>query len=268
MQPFFNIFGKNISSYAIMIFVAFIVCGSVFHLLTKKSILPLDKFLLAVYIFIGGIVGAKLLAMLVSLKLFTSLGNFNFMLWVLNSGLVFYGGVIGGFLMGSLYIKLHGLSPKIVWKNVCIVLPLGSAIGRIGCFLNGCCYGQPTNSFLGVIFDNSPLLEIHGVKVHPTQLYEMVACTIIFIILLIVNKKEHNDYLVVFLYTVLYGTARFMIEFIRGDEQRGILLFISISQIISLVIIMFGALLYFSKLKNTYLFRQTPPIIKHSEIKK
>lgn len=267
MQPYLNIFGKNISSYAVLMVVAFLICGFIFYMLTKNKLSPIDTLLFAVYIFIGGIVGAKLLSMIISLKVFIASGNLNIVLWIINSGLVFYGGVIGGFLMGSLYIKLYGLSPKQLWKNVCVVLPLGSAIGRLGCFLNGCCYGKLTSSSIGVVFNNSPLQNIHALKVLPTQLFEMAICLIIFIVLLLINKKEHKDYYIVFLYAALYGVARFIIEFLRGDEARGILVFLSTSQIISILLITFGMLLYYTKFKNTYLFTQTPPIIKPSKQK-
>lgn len=262
MQPFFTVFGYNISSYTALMILAFLICGGIFYALLKKQVLGIDVFLFALYIFIGGIIGAKLLAMIISLNHFIALGDFNFITWLLSSGMVFYGGVIGGFLMGTLYIKLYGLSPSIMWNGVAVVLPLGSAIGRIGCFLNGCCYGKQTNFIFGVTFKNSLLHEIHGLKVHPTQLYESIACLIIFLVLLYLYKKANKSYFIVFYYTMLYGVTRFIIEFFRGDEMRGLFI-LSTSQYISLFIIMFGVLLYYSNFKNTYLFKETPPIIKN-----
>jgi phosphatidylglycerol:prolipoprotein diacylglycerol transferase len=132
------------------------------------------------------------------------------------------------------------------WKTAVAFAPgvaLGQAIGRLGCFSAGCCWGKPTTLPWGVRF--TPLgHEITGVPVdvdlHPTQLYESAATFLIFLFLFWLHRRKRFSGQVILLYAVLYAVTRFSIEFLRDDPRGDIaglttLTGLSTSQIISLI---------------------------------
>ena len=159
------------------------------------------------------------------------------------AGFTFYGGFIGGFvtiLIGSFILLKEGNRIYQLLNILAICMILGHAIGRIGCFLGGCCYGISTDSILGVIF---PIYDVNGSvtsysKVLPTQLYEAGFLLVLFAF--VYNRRERA-----FTYYFMgYGVFRFLIEFIRGDN-RGILIIDTLqpSQYISILLILIGVVL-------------------------
>lgn len=157
-------------------------------------------------------------------------------------GMTFMGGLIGGvvtFLAGYFIFRkrLKGRLVDIISLLPCCIV-IAHAFGRIGCFFAGCCYGKPTDSFLGVQF---PFLD-H--KVHPTQLYEAAFLFILFAVMLYIYLKKgfkHN----LSLYLLSYGIFRFLIEFIRGDDRGAFVGGISPSQFWALVMIVASVAVYF-----------------------
>ena len=160
----------------------------------------------------------------------------------LSGGITFIGGLIGGvatFLLIYLIFKkkLAGRVFDMVSLAPCCIL-IAHAFGRVGCFFAGCCYGLPTDSFLGVKF---PEL---AVKVHPTMLYEAAFLFILFGVcsyLLLKKNFRHN----MSLYLVAYGIFRFLIEFVRDDARGELVAGISPSQFWSILMVGFGIGLYF-----------------------
>lgn len=147
-------------------------------------------------------------------------------------GFVFYGGMIGGFI----YLCLFRLFDKkfnfdLVWPMI-PALSIGHGIGRIGCFLAGCCYGKPTEWFWGIF--------LHNHYRHPTQLLEAVGLLLLGIYLL---KSKASKQILVAEYFVIYGALRLGVEFLRGDEIRGSWGPLTPSQWISLVLLMNGLLI-------------------------
>jgi len=150
-------------------------------------------------------------------------------------GLVLYGGFLFAFAVGFFFIRRHHLP---FWKIANMSAPsiaLGISIGRIGCFLNGCCYGKPWNKGLvfsldspaGMAFPNQPLI--------PTQLISSVDMLAIFFILTILRRyKWFNNRSFLWL-LILYSSHRFIIEFLRADSLR-ILLNLTFSQLLSIII--------------------------------
>jgi phosphatidylglycerol:prolipoprotein diacylglycerol transferase len=131
-----------------------------------------------------------------------------------------------------------------LWKVFDIYTPsiaLGLGIGRLGCFAAGCDYGKPTSSFLGVVFTNPFSHEVAGtplgIPLHPTQLYESFAMFAIFAVLVWRYRHKTYDGQIFVLHLILYGLARFFIEFLRGDEDRGFVFghLLSTSQFIALL---------------------------------
>ena len=166
-----------------------------------------------------------------------------FKVW--KGGLVFYGGLIGGIIGGVGYWISKGLELLPMCDIACITMSFGHAIGRVGCFFYGCCYGAiipGTSPYfpLGVQF---PHLE--GVR-HPTQLYAFVGILCISLFLYQVFKRVKTPGITVSIYFYLYGTFRFLIELIRGDNRGHILGIESLwtSQTIASGAIIFGVLLH------------------------
>jgi len=157
------------------------------------------------------------------------------------AGGVFYGGFVAALLFAVWYIRLHHLP---FWKVVDVYAPaisLGLGIGRIGCFAAGCDYGKPTTSAWGVVFTNPIAHEVSGVPLgvplYPTQPIMMLASLSIFAILMWRYPKKTRDGQIFVLYLALYAVARFFIEFLRGDEDRGFVFhnLLSTSQFIAIL---------------------------------
>ncbi len=158
-------------------------------------------------------------------------------------GAVFYGGLIGGIIVGNLYLRKKNLSSAYTDIAACAI-PLFHTFGRIGCFLGGCCYGKECS--VGFVYKNSLLPDANGVVRFPIQLVESAFNLILFIVLwrLLMKDKFQGKLLVVYLLS--YAPARFIIEFFRGDDIRGFLFSLSTSQIVSILIVLTvtGILLY------------------------
>lgn len=160
----------------------------------------------------------------------------------IGSGMTFIGGLIGGivvFLIGYFIFRKRFDTKlyQIVSIVPCVIL-IAHAFGRIGCFFAGCCYGKPTDSFLGVTFPG------HAHAVHPTQLYEAAFLFIMFgICLWLVMKKDfmHN----LSLYLISYGIFRFLIEYLRGDSRGELVGPVSPSQFWSIFMVVGGVAVYF-----------------------
>ena len=150
-------------------------------------------------------------------------------------GLTFLGGLLSGLLVLVVCLKLASL-PVLQTLNI-MAAPFCFAhfFGRLGCFMAGCCFGSPTNSFVGVTFpiDSLPQNHYHEIiKIHPTQLYESAFVLCLFVIL--TKFKPNNQF---YIYILTYSIFRFLVEFIRADD-RGIVFnqdTFSPSQIISLI---------------------------------
>ena len=149
-------------------------------------------------------------------------------------GMVFYTGYALGMGGMALAIRLFRLP---FWKTVDLIIPPGAfaeAVGRIGCFLTGCCAGTQTVLAWGVDFGD-------GVRRHPTQIYESLGIFILFFILKGIEKEDPPPGKVLFTMFLYYGTMRFLLEYIREDARPGPL-GLSIAQWISVVMIVWGAI--------------------------
>lgn len=191
-----------------------------------------------------GAIGAWLCAKLMYAFVLLFSGRFDLEA-VLKGGGVFYGGVFGALTSGALFARLHGAS---FWDLGDAVIPGGTiahAVGRFGCFMAGCCYGQPTGSSWGVTFTSPLAARVSGtplgVPLHPVQLYEVGVELGIGLFLLALTK--HRPFPGIFFptYLLLYSPARFVIEGFRSDfrgEWFGQAL--STSQVLSSVALVVG----------------------------
>ena len=133
-------------------------------------------------------------------------------------------------------------------------------IGRIGCFMAGCCYGKLTDSLLGVVFTN-PVCQAEPLNtlLHPTQLYEASFIFLILIGLLILKRNRQFEGQLFLIYLMAYAAGRGFLEIYRGDLSRGFVIedYLSISQLISILLI--GVALYFYvKRRNVNLLSPKP----------
>ena len=245
MLPYLNIFGVQIPMYGLCMAVAMLLAVFLSCLRSKKRGADVDRLLtIALAAIVLGIIGAKLLYFFVTYSWdeFVEGVRANGFSFIMNGGLVFYGGLIGGVagaFLGALLTrsKLSDYSDAVV-----PTLPLAHAIGRLGCFCSGCCYGKATDSWIGMCFPHSITGLSPTVRVIPTQLIESGANLILFIALLLFTRKKRRGFTTLFVYIIAYGVERFLLEFLRGDEIRGIFGLFSTSQWISLGLIIIGVL--------------------------
>lgn len=211
----FNFAGITITSYGVMLSIAFIAGiilaqrRGIRYGVSKNTIGDISFLIL-----IGALLGSR------AFFVFTHLDDFGGEWWralhVWDGGLTFYGGLILAFILSAIWIKIKKLS---FGKLADIVIPsvaLGIGLARIGCFLNGCCFGRPSN--FGIIFppDSFPAWELGvGVRVHPTQIYSSLIGFCIFGLLLILEKKKRFTGELLLWFFLPYGLSRFLIDFIR-----------------------------------------------------
>ena len=197
-----------------------------------------------------GLIGAKVLMVLTDEVNYWRYPGQLFSFSTLRAGGVFYGGFIAAVLFAWWYVRVHRLPLWKVFDAYAPGIALGLGIGRLGCFAAGCDYGKPTASFLGVVFTNPIANQISGtplgIRIHPTQLYETLAGVLIFAVLMWLYRRKSFDGQIFSSYLGLYAAARFGLEFLRGDRDRGFVFgdAVSTSQFIAILAICIAAVLY------------------------
>lgn len=175
---------------------------------------------------------------------------------VFQSGGDFFGGVLGAVIMIVAYTYVQKMPFVPVLDVFAAAIPLGHAVGRLGCFAAGCCYGKPTNAPWAVVFTSpfahrlagTPL----GVHLHPTELYESAAEFLNFLFLIWLGKRQKFTGQIFATYFILYGIERGIIEFFRGDPGRTMMFHDSVSlmQIVSAGMVLIGAILWWRGLRG------------------
>ncbi len=158
-------------------------------------------------------------------------------------GATFYGGLLFALLLfwAILRFKRRTVPVRDRFSDLAPCIPAGHALGRVGCFLGGCCYGKPTDCIFGVTFPAGSLPYEHyggAVKIHPTQLYEAAFLALLALFLWRFGKKNSFP-----LYLILYGVFRFFIEFLRDDDRGMLLPVLSPAQYLSILLVLLGAAL-------------------------
>jgi len=194
------------------------------------------------------LVGAKILMIVTDPFFYNDLSNVFSMNFVRSAG-VFYGGFLAALGWAFWYFRRHGLPGWRVADAFAPAIPLGHALGRLGCFSAGCCHGRPTDSFLGIVFTDPRCMvddSLLNVAIYPTQLMGFGANVAIFLLLFCLYRKKTFHGQMILAYAVMYATARFIIEFFRGD-QRGWVLdgILSTSQFVALLVVPIALVLYF-----------------------
>ena len=165
-----------------------------------------------------------------------------FKVW--KGGLVYYGGLIGASLAGILYLRLKKLP---LWKVADILAPsvaLGHAFGRIGCLLNGCCYGRACNLPWAIRFPEGTGLSVPTYPVHPTQVYESLLNLGLYAGLAWLFRRKKFDGQVFGVYLVGYAILRSFVEMFRGDYPQYYLGgWVTPAQLVSIAILAAGVVL-------------------------
>lgn len=230
----FEIFGIAVRWYGILISLGMLLGIFIAYFEAKRlGYNPDDIIDLALWAIPAALIGARLYYVIFQWEYYK--GNILKILNTREGGLAIHGGIIGGVLAGYLFTRIKKMP---FWKTADIVAPsiaLGQAIGRWGNFINGEAHGGPTNLPWGIIVD--------GVKVHPTFLYESLWDFGLFIFLILYRKKKKFDGEVFLLYGIIYSAGRFWIEGLRTDSLM--FLGMRVAQLISILIIVFGLLLYY-----------------------
>ena len=195
----------------------------------------------SVWLIIVGLLGAKVL-MIVAEWSYYRRNPGEILSWnTLQAGGVFYGGFVAATVFALWYVKVYRLPWLKVFDTYAPAIALGQSVGRLGCFAAGCDYGKPTQSFLHVVFTSPTAHDVTGVPLgvplHPAQMYESLATLTIFGVLLWRHRHKTRDGEIFLLYLTLYAVARFFLEFLRGDEDRGFVYnhLLSTSQFIALL---------------------------------
>ena len=207
---------------------------------------------LAFYIVVAAIVGSRLLHVLVEAwDEFAANPLYFFQIW--RGGLVFYGGLIASLVVGIWYFRKYRLNGWIYSDIFAPAISLGHAIGRLGCFMAGCCYGRESSpdAWYSIIFPHSAReIAPAGVPLYPTQLMESAGEFVIFLLLFSFRKHKRFNGQIIAMYFILYSILRTAIEFFRGDVDRGYAGMLSTSQWISVALIMVGIVVWIRQSKK------------------
>ncbi|MCP4023213.1 MAG: prolipoprotein diacylglyceryl transferase [Desulfobacteraceae bacterium] len=200
---------------------------------------------------ISAILGARLLYVVIDFKAYQDdfLGIFK--IW--EGGLVFFGGFIMAVIVTFIHLRLRDLN---VWKTADIITPgivLGHAVGRIGCFFAGCCYGKACNLPIAITFKHPESLAPLNIALHPTQIYSVLSNLILFFFIFWLQKHKRFNGMIFWTYIILYSIFRSAIEFFRGDFRGDFFVeFLSVSQGIGMVFFFIALIMLFILSKKAH----------------
>jgi phosphatidylglycerol:prolipoprotein diacylglycerol transferase len=211
---------------------------------------------LGLWLIIGAIAGAKALMIVRSFPDYLAHPADLWSLTTLQSAGDFYGGFIGALIAALAFFARHPEIPRWRMSDLCApAIALGQAIGRVGCFMAGDDFGRPTHLPWAVVFRDPEAAEIGGtplgVPLHPVQIYESLTCLALFLLLVWLARHKRFDGEIILAYSILYAVARFWLEYLRGDADRGFFMggVFSTSQLIAVVVLIVCLLLLAIRLK-------------------
>jgi phosphatidylglycerol---prolipoprotein diacylglyceryl transferase len=244
----FHIGSFPVHSWGLLLMIGFLLAAwraaaNVRRYFPEKEFGKEDVWDVALIGLFGGVVGARLAFVLLNIPYFSAHPGEVFAIWT--GGMTFYGGLFGGLLAGALAARFKKMNVTDMADLAAVSFPIGYGIGRVGCFLNGCCYGGSCDLPWAVRF------HLHDGTItppsHPAQLYSAAIAVVMFLVLLSVEKHRRFRGQVILAFGILYGIYRFLIEFVRegvtadpsglGPLTQG--------QVASLVLSLLAALAYF-----------------------
>lgn len=233
----FRAYGFTLYTYGFFVALGFLAGIYLIKIETIRLGMNPDKILdLCFYAVLAAILGARIFYIATDIPYF--LKNPLEIIRIWNGGLVFYGGFISVLLVAIGYIRFHHMK---LWQTLDIAAPsvaLGHALGRLGCFFAGCCYGRECDLPWAVTFHDPECLAPLNSAIHPTQLYASTTNFLLFLFLFFLRKKKTFDGQLFCLYMVLYAVLRMVNEYFRGDYRGDVgISFFSPSQAIAFVMI-------------------------------
>ena len=254
MHPIlFSVFGKEIYSYGVMAALGFMAGLLTWAWLGRHENRP-PGFAsdLGFWLMASGIVGSRLAYVLANWTYYRD--NLLEIVRIDQGGLIFY----GGFLLACVVLVLFARHHRVpLWHLADFAIPalaIGHGLGRIGCFLNGCCYGRPAgDAFCGIAYP--PVCEpgklFPGVPLFPVQIIESAGLLVIWAVLLFAYPRRKKDGAVFALYLLLYPPVRFGLEYLRGDERQSWFA-LDVAQATSIALFLAGVLLFAFLPKNKF----------------
>lgn len=214
-RVFFKIGNFEIYTYGVMLVIGYLtaICFTMWRN-KNKNIINEDIMDFSFYLLLSGIIGARVFYVMLHLKDYIS--SPISMLNLREGGLAWHGALVGGFIAFAVFSKKRGIDVYAFLDLCAPSIMLGLAIGRIGCFLNGCCVGNETTLPWGIVFKSAGYFTPR----HPTQLYELFFDLVIFAILLWWDKRKKFEGETVILMFVLYSAVRFIVECFRLSPPR------------------------------------------------
>jgi len=232
-----------IPSYGIMLVVSFLFAIIFVKRAAKKAdISPIIIENLAFYLMLGVIIGGRILYVMFHWAQYEN--DILDIIRIWEGGMMFFGGFIGGFLAGMIYLNKQKISVFEIADIVAPAIALGLFFTRIGCFLNGCCFGTPSTLPWAIKF---PAYCVAGASpvgdqtLHPTQIYTSLFGLALFFFLNNKLNKKHGRGEIFSFYLMFHGAFRFGVDFIRYSENNANFW---INQIIALALIIVGAIIY------------------------
>ena len=230
----------TVYSYGLMLVTAFFVSSWLATQQARRLSLDPDLiFNLMFLVFIFGIIGARLLYVIQNLEIYAK--NPLEIIMLQHGGLSWFGGLILSILVAVWYLKLKHLAVFVILDLIAPFAALAQAIGRIGCLLNGCCFGKISE--YGLYFP------VHDAILIPIQLYSSLILLLIFVILRFLQDRPHKSGQIFLTYLLLYSTKRFFVEFWRADNEI-IFLGLTLFQVMSIAVFIFSLVALFMILKR------------------
>ena len=270
MYPYIQIFGHSFGTYGVIAAFAALLCGILFICSLKRmGGMMEDGILLLICVLIGVMLGGHLLYALTQYRYIPYLfERVELSLWLARAqyifgGSVFYGGLLGGIGCGYAGGRILKLNISLCADLMTPIIPLFHGFARIGCFFAGCCYGIPCSIGFAAV-ENTIVPEVNAVTRFPVQLLEatlnFALAGMLWCFLRLSYRKAWLQGNLIKLYLLFYGGFRFLLEFLRGDAQRGFWGMLSTSQWISIALICIGMILLgkdiIIKRKERFLYRE------------
>jgi phosphatidylglycerol---prolipoprotein diacylglyceryl transferase len=261
----FQFHGIALHSYGLLLAIAFLIGIQLFLKRGVERGLPEDKLsTLALLLLVLSIVGGRGLYVLTHWSDYQKDVAGVFRIW--EGGLMLYGGYFLAIAGGIVYVRKHQIPVWRVGDAAAPSMALGIGLGRIGCFLNGCCFGLPSKlpwavtfppgSYSNFVFPNEPL--------QPSQLYLAAAGIGLFVLLLALDRKPHFDGWLFWTYIALDAICRFAIDFTRYYDATSYLgrigpLAFNVNQVFSAFLVL-AAVVMIRRLRHAPVQVQAPPV--------
>lgn len=234
----------TVHGYGLMIAIGVIAAYMVAEYRAKKKNMDPDNvFSLVIWALVSGYIGSKLLFIITILPDVFKDPSILKNVW---EGWVVYGGIIGGVIGIMIMCRVKKLD---FWQYIDLTAPsmaLAQGFGRIGCLLAGCCYGRPTTSAFAITFRNSAFAP-NNIALVPTQIISSGLDFVNAFVLLWLDRKKKCDGQIMALYLMFYSVGRFVLEYFRGDLERGSVGVLSTSQFISVFTFILGVVIFVAR---------------------